>query len=123
MFSGCSGLKSLDLSFFDTEELFDGSNAFNGCTALENIKIDNLKTNKAKYIDSMFSYCSSLTSFYLPNLYTLHMDNYGFESMFEGCKNLKLSVYRDKCSNLISSLPSYIEIFNLTNNYLESYIN
>ena len=32
---------------------------------------------------------------------------------FEGCKNLTVSINRDKCSNLIELMPKYVKILDL----------
>ena len=62
------------------------------------------------------SLISSLTSLYLPNFNTLNISDNGLSMMFEGCLKLQLSLYPDKCSNLISLIPSYVKLTNLTNN-------
>ena len=77
--------------------------------------MDNFDTTQATSLINMFRSCSSLTSLYLPKFYTNNIKNENLNSMFEGCNNLKLSLYPEKCSNLISLLPSYVELLNLTN--------
>ena len=103
----------MDLTSFDTSEILDASEAFSGCNNLVSVKMDNFDTTKTTSLNSMFRYCSSLTSLYLPKFNTLNIDNDGLTSIFEGCEKLKISVYRDKCANLIPLLPSYVDIINL----------
>ena len=114
MFTGCSSLTSLDFSYFETSELNDASSAFSGCTALSSIKMDDFNTTKATSLNSMFYSCSSLTSLYLPNFDTRNINGDGISKVFEGCRNLKLSLNRNKCANLILFLPLYVELLNIT---------
>ena len=114
MFYGCSALTELDLSFFDTTQLLEATSSFLGCSSLSNIKFENLNTEHATSLNYMFNSCSSLTSLFLPNLITNHISNQGIRQMFDGCENLKLYLYTEKNINLVSNLPSYIEVFNIT---------
>ena len=77
--------------------------------------MDNFDTSKATSLISMFNSCSSLTSLYLPKFNTINIQNTQMNSIFEGCTKLKLSVNPEKCPNLISALPTYVELFNITN--------
>ena len=77
--------------------------------------MDNFDTSIATSLISMFKSCSSLTSLYLPKFNTINIQNTQMKSIFEGCTKLKISVYPEKCSNLISDLPSYVELVNITN--------
>ena len=62
----------------------------------------------------MFNYCSSLETLYLPYLETNHMSSSGINYIFDGCEKLKLYLYQEKNIDLVSNLPSYIEVFNIT---------
>ena len=62
----------------------------------------------------MFYSCSSLTSLYLPNFDTRNINDYGITKAFDGCNNLKLSLNWEKCANLILTLPTYVELLNIT---------
>ena len=87
--------------------------AFKNCNSLTNVKMDKFSTSKVKSLISMFEKCSSLTSLYLPNFYTNDIQNTGLNNIFEGCTNLKVSLYPNKCSNLITILPEYVKVINL----------
>ena len=115
MFFGCKSLLSLDLSTFDTSGLIDAEQAFKECSSLSYINMDNFDTTQANSLMSMFHSCTSLTSLYLPKFHTMNVGENGFNSIFEGCNEIKLSLYSNKCPNLISILPSNIELIDLLN--------
>ena len=46
MFSDCSSLTSLDLSFFNTINVKDMNYMFDGCFPLINVDLSNFNTNK-----------------------------------------------------------------------------
>ena len=54
MFHGCSSLKKLDLSNFNTEKLVDMSSMFNGCTNLEELAINNFNTVFHRFIPKKY---------------------------------------------------------------------
>ena len=115
MFKGCKSLLSLDLSSFDTNEMVNSNSAFEGCSSLSSIKMDNFDTSQTTTFMSMFKSCSSLTSLYLPKFNTQKAWEKGLSSIFEGCNGLKISIYSNKCPNLISILPQNIELIDLGN--------
>ena len=114
-FDGCNSLKELDLSSFDTSELVDTDSTFKGCSALTSINMNNFDTSQVTLVTSMFSSCSSLTSLYLPKFDTRKVGSQGLNSIFEGMSDFKLYLYPEKCPNLISNLPDYVTLVNLTN--------
>ena len=85
---------------------------FNNCSLLNYLNISTFKTNKVKTLVSMFNSCSSLTSLSLPYFDTSKLKDNEMDYIFEGCTNLKLSIDKEKCSNLIKILPDYVEIIN-----------
>ena len=94
MFHGCSALTSLDLTNFNTANVTDMSFMFNGCSALTSLDLTNFNTAKVTYMDYMFNGCSALTSLDLTNFNTAkvtHMNN-----MFEGCSALTTIYASDK---------------------------
>ena len=58
MFSGCSELKELNLSNFNTDNVTMMSNMFGGCSALKELKITNFNISNVNYIGRIFIGCS-----------------------------------------------------------------
>ena len=98
---GCTSLKELDLSNFNTENVTDMSYMFYNCSSLKKLNISNFNINKVKVINYMFYECSSLEYLIFPestiNIYNiLKKDAEGF------C---------DKCPKLMTkSIEEYISI-------------
>ena len=59
MFCGCSLLKELNLSNFDTSNVRLMSWMFSRCTSLKKLNLLNFNTNKLYDLSYMFNYCSS----------------------------------------------------------------
>lgn len=62
LFSGCSSLKSLDLSNFDSSNVTDMSYMFEYCGNLTNLDLSNFDTSKVTNMYVMFCCCESLTN-------------------------------------------------------------
>ena len=86
MFSGCSGLTSLNLSNFNTSAVTDMSGMFFGCSGLTSLNLSNLNTSAVTNMREMFSGCSGLTSLNLSNLNTSAVTN--MSAMFGHCSGL-----------------------------------
>ena len=86
MFSGCSGLKSLDLSKFDTGNVTNMSGMFCRCSGLKSLDLSSFNTGKVTNMSSMFSECSGLESLDLSKFDTGKVKSMG--GMFSGCKKL-----------------------------------
>ena len=114
MFFGCSSLENLDLSFFDTSEVSSMEMAFYGCISLTSLEISNFYTISTNNLKFMFYQCSSLTSLNLPHFDTSKISEDNLFSIFDECKQLNLYINTLKCSNLISVIPSYVKIYNIT---------
>lgn len=90
MFYGCSSLDSLDLSHFNTRNVRkDGMNyMFNGCSSLSYLNVSNFTTDKpGMQLDGLFQGCSSLQTLDLSSF-----DTGGASSvtdMFDGCSALQ----------------------------------
>ncbi|WP_155950180.1 leucine-rich repeat protein, partial [Prevotella sp. P6B4] len=80
LFSGCSGLTSLDLSGFKADKVSDMSGIFSRCSGLTSITFPQNMTSIGDYA---FYYCSSLTSITIPNSVT-SIGDYAFN----GCSGL-----------------------------------
>ena len=86
MFSGCSGLTSLDLSGLDTSSVRSMYSMFSGCSGLTSLDLSGLDTSSVRSMYSMFGGCSSLTSLDLSGLVTSSVTN--MEYMFKDCSGL-----------------------------------
>lgn len=76
MFSHCSKLKALDLSFIEnTSECNSMDNLFSYCSSLESIDITHFNTANVVHMRSFFNHCSSLKSLDLSNFDTSNCKN------------------------------------------------
>ena len=57
MFLGCSSLKELDLSNFDTQYVTNMCNLFFQCSSLKELNLGNFNTNNVTNLDGMFFRC------------------------------------------------------------------
>ena len=87
MFSGCSLLRSLDLSGLDTSRVTDMSSMFYNCSSLSSLDLSSFDTSKVTDMRQMFDGCSSLSSLDLSGLDTSSAT--GVFSMFCGCSSLE----------------------------------
>ena len=87
MFYGCTSLKSLDLSHFNTSRVTSMTQMFYNCTSLESVNLSSFNTSRVASFSYMFYGCSSLE--------TLDISNFNSNSsptttnMFTGATNLK----------------------------------
>ena len=58
MFYGCSSLKELNLSSFNTSNVTDMAQMFNGCSSLIELNLSTFNTSRVIYKDKMFDGCS-----------------------------------------------------------------
>lgn len=61
MFDSCRNLEYLDLSSFDTKNVFDIEALFYECNNLKNINLDNFKTTSLTIVRSMFYNCNKIS--------------------------------------------------------------
>ena len=94
MFSNCTSLKSLDVSFFDTSKTVFMDDMFNGCSSLTNLDVSHFNTPNVKNMTRMFRGCSSLICLDVSNFDTSKTES--VSSMFYGCNNLKTIYCGDK---------------------------
>ena len=57
LFSGCSSLKELNLSNFNTKKVTDMAHIFFRCKSLKELNLTNFKTNKNTNMTEMFYGC------------------------------------------------------------------
>ena len=86
MFSGILGLKSVDLSSFDSSVCTDMTEMFSGCKELESINFGDFEISSATNMEKMFYNCQNLISLDLKNFDTSKVAN--MNNMFNGCKQL-----------------------------------
>ena len=86
MFQGCSNLKSLDFTNFDTKNVSNMYFMFYGCSTLTSLDLTNFNTKNVSNMNGMFGDCSNLTSLDITNFNTAKVTNMG--NMFLGCSHL-----------------------------------
>lgn len=86
MFKGCTALKSLDLSTFETGNVTDMGNMFQGCTALTSLKLAGLNAGNVTDMSRMFQNCTALTALDLSGLNAGKVTDMSL--MFNGCSSL-----------------------------------
>lgn len=114
MFYG-SGITSIDISNFNTENVRSFIDLFNGCRNLTSIKISKIRTYNINNMDNMFKGCSSLIKldlsyFDTSSLTTMH-------EMFSGCSKLtsiNLSSFKtDKITKLVNTFKDCSKLITL----------
>ena len=86
MFYGCSGLISLDVTHFNTENVTSMRNMFYSCSSLTSLDVTNFNTANVTDMSNMFSNCRNLTTIYVSDKFVINNKNY---SLFFGCEKLK----------------------------------
>ena len=103
IFSECNFITYIDLSYFNTIEVFNMSYLFNKCNSLTNIDLSNTNTINVKTMEGMFYECSKLESLNLSNFNTKNVNDMSY--MFFNCSsliNLDLSKFDTSNVNNIS---------------------
>ena len=86
MFYNCSGVTSLDVSGFNTAKVTDMFNMFGNCSGLTSLDVSSFNTAKVTSMQQMFYHCSGLTSLDLSSFNTANVTT--MQSMFTGCNGL-----------------------------------
>lgn len=87
MFYGCSKLKNIDVSHFDTKNVEKMGYMFQNCTNLESIDISNFDYTKNTSCYRMFNGCTNLKAINLGEWKNNTNNQYGY--MFSGCSSLE----------------------------------
>ena len=87
LFSGCSSLESMDLSWMNVSSLKTMSYLFNGCTKMHTIDIHGLATRLVTSMSYMFNNCSSLVNLNMSGMDMSALT--GITYMFNGCSSLE----------------------------------
>ena len=113
MFYGCSGLTSLDVSEFKTDNVTDMVLMFFNCSGLTSLDVSGFKTDNVTDMSYMFSGCSNLTSLDVSDFKTDNVTT--MFCMFEDCSNLKsLDVSGFKTDNVTDMYGMFGNCFGLT---------
>lgn len=87
MFSGCSKLKSIDVSGFNTDKVTKMSSMFSDCGELTVIDVSGFNTEKVTDMSSMFSSCEKVQAIDVSGFNTSKVTD--MSNMFSNCKSLK----------------------------------
>ena len=88
MFEGCSGLPSLDVSHFNTQNVTSMGGMFEGCSGLTSLDLKNFNTQNVKDMREMFKGCGALITIKSNTAWQCPRS----EEMFAGCGQLKGAV-------------------------------
>ena len=86
MFNFCENLTTLDVSNFDTTNVDDMSYMFGNCENLTTLDLSSFDTSNVTEMHNMFDSCSKLTSVDISNFDTSNVTK--MWKMFNGCSNL-----------------------------------
>ena len=86
VFSGCSGLTSLDVSGFNTDNVTNMNCMFYDCSGLTSLDVSGFKNDNVTDMTFMFYYCYSLTNLDVSGFNTEKVTSMGW--MFRGCSSL-----------------------------------
>ena len=85
-FYNCNKLTSLDVSNWDTSNIWDMRAIFQNCTSLTSLDVSNWDTSSVTSMYAIFQNCTSLISLEVSNWVTSSVDNMG--NMFQNCSKL-----------------------------------
>ena len=120
MFCGCSTLKEIDFSNFDTREVTDMSYMFYECSSLEQINLTSFNTDKVIDMSRMFSECSSLKELNLFKFNTNQVEDMSW--MFSGCSSLKQLNLSSFNTNKVTNMSSmFSECYSIESLNLQSF--
>ena len=111
VFSGCSSLRTIDLSSWDTSNVIIMSRMFNQCSSLKELDLSSFSTESLTSIHYMFADCQSLRTIYVGDGWNLREDIVGFNT-FSGCKELSGNIDYDenKVSCLYANIYGYMTL-------------
>ena len=113
MFYGCRSLTSLDLSGFHTDNVTNMYQMFWLCSSLTSLDVSGFNTNKVTSMYGMFCRCSGLSSLEVSHFNTDNVTN--MSSMFSGCSGLtSLDVTSFKTDNVTGMSSMFSDCSGLT---------
>ena len=86
MFANCTGLTSLNLNDINTANVTNMRGMFAGCTGLTEIELDRLNTGNVTNMSEMFNGCTTLMTLDISSLNTANVTD--MSNMFYGCVNI-----------------------------------
>ena len=86
MFSGCSNVTSINLNNFRTNKVINMVSLFAQCHSLISIDVSHFNTEKVEYMHYLFKGCHIFTSIDVSNFDTSHC--YDMSSMFADCRTI-----------------------------------
>ena len=107
MFYDCSGLTSLDVSYFDTSKVTNMSDMFRDCSGLTSLDVSHFDTSNVTNMSRMFRDCTNLTSLDLSTFDTSNVTSMSY--MFYHCEALE-SLEIENFD--ISSVTTMVYMFN-----------
>ena len=81
---------------------------FNNCIKITELNLDKFNTYKVIDMSFLFYNCSSLISLSVVSFYTKDCQKYN--DMFVGDYGLNLSILGEYCSNILSTIPDYVNL-------------
>ena len=88
LFSQCTSLQEIDMTYFDTSEVENMHGMFSNCENLETLTLpNNFDTSNVTDMSHMFNTCKKLTSLNLTSFNTSNVQN--MRGMFGGCEELQ----------------------------------
>lgn len=113
MFTNCGSLTSLDVSKFDTQEVINMEMMFLGCESLTKLDLRHFNTQKVINMEWMFGDCYDLTELNLSNFNTSIVSNMCL--MFSACTSLaKLDVSSFDTKSVTTMQAMFAACENLT---------
>ena len=87
LFNGCSSLKSINLTNFDTNRLTNMASMFSGCRSLDAIDLSGFNTYNVYNMTRLFYGCDSLKYLNLSNMNMINCNSY--DDIFSDISNIK----------------------------------
>jgi surface protein len=109
MFSGCSGLISLDVSKFDTGNVTDMEDMFQVCSGLTSLDVSMLETDNVINMNRMFSLCYGLVSLDVSNFNMKNITD--ANDMFVGLENLNTLIMPANIPASLSIALPYLKAY------------
>ena len=111
MFMLCNALNSIDTSKFDTKNVKDMESTFQDCQSLTSLDLSSFDTSQVTSMRYMFAKCYKLTTLNIASFDTQKCEK--FDQIFDGITKLEITVNQNKCSNILTNLPSGVTYKNV----------
>ena len=87
-------------------------NTFYNCISLKELDLSSFNTRQVFNMNYMFAKCSNLTKLNLESFSTQNCFQY--YSTFEECDNLEITLNSKNCRNLMGNIPENIKIIDIS---------